>query len=205
MSNHHKTISTYDQIAEKFSKSHWDSFWPKEMTEFIKLVPGNKILEIGCGAGRDAVFLNEFGMKVTGIDASAGMLAEARKRLPTNDFRQMDFRRLDFPNQTFDGFWSAASLLHLPKNEISGVLLEMKRILKPKGIGFISLKEKTNLDEGLIKEKSNDNLGRYFAFYTTEEFSNLLKQAGFNVIKSRKKLETDEKHTVWLTFLVSLN
>ena len=64
----------------------------------------------------------------------------------------MDFYKLNFPSGSFDGFWASASLLHIPKNKIHQVLSDIKNIIKPNGIGFISLKQKTHLGAGLITE-----------------------------------------------------
>ena len=65
-------------------------------------------------------------------------------------FVLMDFQYLKFPPRSFDGFWAAASLLHTPKRKIKSVLGNIHKILKPEGVGFISLKRKTSFEEELI-------------------------------------------------------
>ena len=200
----HQTIATYNKIAPHFSQTHYEvSFWKKELKIFQTLTPGKKIIDIGCGAGRDAEFFTTHGFDYTGIDASEGLLAEASKRLPQAKFILMDFYKLNFPSGSFDGFWASASLLHIPKNKIHQVLSDIKSIIKPNGIGFISLKQKTHLDAGLIKEnKYGATIERYFSFYDNPEFQNILARAGFIMIKHHIMLENDTRKTHWLCYFV---
>ena len=142
-----KIRKTYDKIAPKFSATHFEHFWIEDF------IDGKKVLDIGCGAGRDAAVFVENEFDYTGIDASKGMLKVAADRVPKGIFKQMDFYNLEFPDNSFDGFWAAASFLHVPKEDAGKVIKEAKRILKPGGVGFISIKEKTEIDEGVIEEE----------------------------------------------------
>ena len=144
--------------------------------------------------------------KYTGTDASQSMLDIARKNVPNGEFKVMDFYNLDFPEKSFDGFWAAASLLHVPKNEIPEVLKGIKRIIKDNGIGFISLKLKDSLDEGVIKENKRDiSTERYFSFYADGEFNKILEKTGFKVIEETRVQENDERKQMWLCYFVKNN
>jgi ubiquinone/menaquinone biosynthesis C-methylase UbiE len=201
-----KTVNAYNKIADDYKNRNSNPFYTNEYETFLRFFrEGKKIIEIGCGIGRDAEKLIENGFVYTGIDASDGMLALARERVPSADFRCMDFYTLSFPDECFDGFWTAATLLHVPKENIKDVLQNIKRIVKPKGIGFISVKEKTTMDEGIIKEKKSGGIERYFSFYEEGEFGKILKENGFEVMDSYKKLENDTQQTVWLCFFVRKN
>ncbi|MEK9209421.1 MAG: methyltransferase domain-containing protein [Patescibacteria group bacterium] len=198
-----KTIETYNKTASNYSDSHfYEHFWIREFNEYRKLVRGNKILDIACGAGRDATMFLKNNFDYMGIDASEKMLKIASKRVPKGKFKLMDFFKLDFLDNTFDGFWAAASFLHLPKKNIREALIEARRVLRPGGIGFITLKKKRRIDEGWIKEDKFGGIARYFAFYNQGEFARILKESGFNVIKSRIFLENDAKQTKWLCYFV---
>ncbi|KKR38060.1 MAG: Methyltransferase type 11 [Candidatus Woesebacteria bacterium GW2011_GWB1_40_101] len=187
-----KTIKTYDEIAKHFSDTHFDSiFWQKEFKIFQKLIKGNKVIDIGCGAGRDAVLFEKAGFDYTGIDASSGMLKEAKKRVKKGKLILMDFYNLKFPPETFDGFWAAASILHIPKHRAAKVLRNIIKIIKPNGVGFISVKEKQSINEGIIKENKYGGIQRYFAFYTQKEFEKKLKEATLK-----------ESNTNWLCYFV---
>jgi len=199
-----KTIRTYNKIASDYNARNLDHFWVNEFNFFKSIVDGKKIIDLGCGAGRDGIVFTENGFNYTGIDASLGMLKIARKRVPKGKFQQMDFSKTNFPNRTFDSFWASASFLHIPKKDISRVLQEAKRITKKGGVGFISVKEKTEMDEGMINEEKYGGLDRYFSFYTQQEFKELLEQNGFSVIKMTTHTEKDKRKTNWLCFFVQI-
>jgi ubiquinone/menaquinone biosynthesis C-methylase UbiE len=195
------TIDAYNKIAEEFSQRNSVSIYGVEFEAFRSAIKnGNKILEIGCGTGRDAEELVKLDFDYTGIDASGGMLAIARERVKGGKFQLGDFYHLDFSDNSFDGFWAAAVFLHVPKNEIDIVLQEARRILKPDGIGFISLKQKTTMDEGYIKESKAGGIERYFAFYTMDKIANILERNKFEVLQITTQTEKDG--TIWLCCLV---
>lgn len=195
------TIEAYDKIAEEFSQRNSITIYKEEFSLFRSFVKDeNKILEIGCGTGRDAEELVKLGFDYTGIDASKGMLAIARQRVPQGKFQVGDFYNLDFSDNAFDGFWAAASFLHVPKKEMGVVLQEAKRILKSGGIGFISLKQKTTMDEGYIKETKAGGIERYFAFYTRDEIEDILKRNQFQILQITTQTEKDG--TIWLCCLI---
>ena len=198
-----ETLLTYAKIAEDYNKANFQPFWIEEFEKYKNLVSGKKILDIGCGAGRDSMVFTQSGFEYTGIDASPEMLAIAKERAPSGNYHKMDFYHLEFPDNTFDGFWAAASFLHVPKAEMVTVLSEAKRVIKPGGFGFISLKEKDDLEEGMItQERFGGVISRYFAFYTKDEFKRYIDDAGFDLVGDTTYRENDERHTVWLGFFV---
>lgn len=115
------TRHTYDLLAPTWSDNdaHIEtSFWMPELRRFKQLLPAGRVLEIGMAGGRDAGRLIELGYTYTGIDNSAGMVTAARQSHPGIQFLQQDVLQLVFPKDTFDGFWAAAILLHLPKKDV---------------------------------------------------------------------------------------
>ena len=196
------TIQAYDKTASIYNKTHFEPFWVKEFELYKKLVPGKKVLDIGCGAGRDAVVFVKNKFDYLGIDASERMLKVAKERVKKGKFRKMDFYKLKFPANSFDGTWAAASLLHIPKNRIRDVLKQIKRILKSGGISLISLKEKRDFEEGFVPYERNPGTFRYWSYYTQKEFEGILKSVGFKIIKfmKHKEKEKDGSTTIWLCF-----
>lgn len=197
-----KTIDTYDKIARHYSDSHFDHFWTREFEYFKSICPGKRVIDVGCGAGRDASVFVDNGFDYVGIDASQGMLDVATERVKEAHFLLMSFYELDFPPASFDGFWAAASLLHVPKLRIGEVLENIHNIIKSGGVGFISIKEKREQDEGFIEEDKYGGISRYFAFYTNNEFVKLLEQSRFEIVKLDSRTEDDERKTRWLEFFV---
>ena len=197
------TIDAYNKIAEEFHSRNSVTLYCKEYKIYKELIEtGNKILEIGCGTGRDAEELVKLGFDYTGIDASEGMLKIAQERVKEGKFLIGDFYKLDFPDESFECFWAAASFLHVPKKDIDMVLGEAYRILKQRGIGFISLKQKTVMDEGVIKETKAGGIERYFAFYEKDEFKSILERNKFEVVDITTVQENDKGNTTWLCYFI---
>ncbi len=204
MNSKQRTTETYDKIASGYSAGHFAHFWIEEFDFYKSIIHGKKVIDLGCGAGRDATVFVENGFDYTGIDASEGMLKVARGRVPKGRFQTMDFSKTIFHDGEFDGFWAAASFLHIPKKDVPEVLQEAKRITKNGGVGFISVKERNGMDEGMIDENKYGGISRYFSFYTQDEFKNLLEQNGFSVVKMSTHIEDDERKTNWLCYFVKI-
>jgi ubiquinone/menaquinone biosynthesis C-methylase UbiE len=156
---HKSTIDAYNKIADDFHERNSKSILSKEYDIFKEYTGDQKsIIEIGCGTGRDAASLLERGFKYVGIDASEEMLKIARRQVPEATFQVADFYKLSFHDHSFDGFWAAASFLHVPRQELDAVFTEVKRVLKPQAVGFISVKEKTTMDKGIkvLRQQEDD-------------------------------------------------
>src|SRR3990172_7698795 len=114
-----ETIRYYDKTASQWASQHLThKFWGR-MTTFYKLLPKGKVIEIGCGGGRDAKDYLIGRYDYVGTDASGGLLNEASKRNPNCKFLKRSVYDLDFPENSFDGFWASAVLLHIPKGKIN--------------------------------------------------------------------------------------
>lgn len=177
----HAVRAAYDQIASDYATVNADM--PPDLIEaaarFARLLgPSQLVLDAGCGAGRDMVWLLGLGLAVVGADCSAGMLSEARRqgRLA---LMQMDMRSLGLRPDSFHGLWCCAALLHLAKQEVPAALLEMRRVLRPAGTLFLSVAEgATEAWDSCPYAK----VKRYVARYGEEEIASFLAQAGFSVL-----------------------
>ena len=191
-----KTVEYYDREATSWSASHGgddkESWWKDEMIRFNEYLPSGRILEIGSGVGKDAEDLIKLGYDYIGIDASNGLLELARKRNPSATFIQRYAHEIDPSLGEFDGFWAAAVLLHIPKNEIQDSLFRISSVLKDGGIGFITMKE----GEG---ERVDEKTGRLFAYYNEDEFTNILESTGFSILETGRR---DTERDNWLIFYV---
>jgi len=177
-----KTIETYNKIAKIYSDHTFGLVLQYYLNEFISLLPKKaKILDAGCGHGRDVAYLTDYGFDVIGIDISDGLLEEAKKRAK-GEFKKMDITDMKFKDGEFDGIWSCATLLHLKKEDIPKVLKDFNKILKKDGVLFINVKE--GVGEEIRKKKEYNDLPRLFVYYSISEILNLVKEAGFEVINS---------------------
>lgn len=99
-----KTAETYDKIASGYSTDHFAHFWIEEFDFYKSIINGKKVIDLGCGTGRDAAVFVENSFDYTGIDASEGMLKIASRRVPKGKFQKMDFGKTIFQDGGFDGF-----------------------------------------------------------------------------------------------------
>lgn len=175
------TKQTYDAHAVSWSVAHSAvGFWASEMDRFAEWMGAGRVLEIGSGAGRDAAELIERGYDYVGVDVSVGLLEVARRANPGAVFLEQSVYELDFPAR-FDGFWCSCVLLHVPKRRIGEALGAICGSVKPGGVGFIALKE----GEGEVMEPGAGNgSGRFFAYWREEEFAEVLRGHGFEVLKT---------------------
>jgi len=105
--------------------------WERER---LKLRPGDRLLDVGCGLGDAADALSEDvmpGGAVVGLDASEAMLAVARQRSPQIEFRIADALALDVPSSSFDACRSERMLQWVP--DVDRAIAEMVRVLRPGG------------------------------------------------------------------------
>jgi len=188
-----KAIETYNKYAKIYADRTFNVILQFQQTEFISLLPGKKILDVGSGSGRDSKHFKDEGLDVTGIDISDGLLEEAKKRAPDVEFKKMDMLSMDFEEKTFDGIWVAATLSDIEKKDAKKFLEDCKKILKDRGVVYISVKE----GEGQKVEKKEylGNEERFYSYYTKKELIDLLESVGFKILKSRK---SDDLDNIWI-------
>ena len=185
-----KTIQTYNEYAEKYFQSHHSAEAIKNLLElFIENLDGKRILDVGCGPGRDAKFFADLGYEVVGIDLSEKLLEIARKNVPKAKFYLMDMRNLDFPNNYFDGIWACASFLHVPRKDAQKTLNEFYRVLRENGLIYISVRE--GRGERFVKSKQYGEKERYFVYYSSVELRKLIENGGFKVFEELIEKEKD--------------
>lgn len=125
------------------------------LTAFLGgLPPGAKVLELGCGAGYHAEAMLAAGFDVHATDGSPELAAEASRRIG-RPVATMLFHELDAV-EAYDGVWAYACLLHVPRDDLAGILKRVRRALKPGGMFYASFKS----GEG----EGRDKLARYYNY-----------------------------------------
>jgi len=195
----YKRVQTaYDQIVSEFAKRNHFNMADNLVAlvhELIQHVGQNgRLVDVGCGTGRDMAWFESKGITVTGIDLSMGMLVYARENV-LGDLVSMNMRNLGFCDAYFDGVWCCASLLHLPKTEAAYALQEMHHILKPDGMLILSIQEgnSENWEDGFVPD-----VKRFFARYQADEMRNILSTKGFSILREDSAQTVDRK---WLSFV----
>lgn len=133
--------------------------------------------ELGCGPGHVARYVHDLGAEICGIDLSSEMVARAQRLHPEMDFRAGDMRALDAPDHAWAGILSFYSILHFPREEVTTVLREMLRTLRPGGVLLIAF----HLGEGALHldEFFGIPVCIDFLFFQAEEVVGYLESAGF--------------------------
>lgn len=160
-----RTIDTYNTSAKALAE-YFKGIGPRivDIDRAFKLAgnPVNgSVLEIGCGDGRDAKNIVERTNRYRGFDVSESMIELARKHVPAGMFEVADALEYNYP-KNLDIVFAFASLLHLDKEEVGQVLGKVHSALRPGGIFYISLKEKSQYTEEVKEDKYGSRL---FFFY----------------------------------------
>lgn len=159
------TLDYYEKHAEIFAANTKSVDFSKIQEYFLKMIPvGGKILDFGCGAGRDTKYFLKHGFFVEAVDGSE-KLCEIASVFAGIAARKMLFQELD-TIETYDGIWACASILHLPKTELKDVFGKMCTALKRDGIIYTSFKY------GQLEGWRNE---RYFTDFTEDTFKQFIK------------------------------
>ncbi|GIU15788.1 MULTISPECIES: bifunctional 2-polyprenyl-6-hydroxyphenol methylase/3-demethylubiquinol 3-O-methyltransferase UbiG [unclassified Shewanella] len=140
-----------NKTIDFYNKNHLDYYLQTSNSSDMKFtydivrefVPnGSKILDAGCGVGRDTKYFIQHGFKVVSFDASKNMV-EMCNEYPFACCEHLSFEIIKYP-PVFDLVWACASLLHLNETEFQSALTKLHRSLKPSGILYFSLKSKVD-------------------------------------------------------------
>lgn len=178
-----KTIQQYNKIASGYSLNISGRYPKKEMEYFAKLLkPYDKILDVGCAAGRDCRIFRNKGLKVIGIDLSEKLVEIAKENNPDIEFKIADIRKIPFSSGLFCGLWVNAVFHHLDKKDMIPTLKEFRRVLKTNGILYI----RTKLGKGNLKVKDDLALNeeREFTLLNQTELETMASKTGFEKIDS---------------------
>jgi SAM-dependent methyltransferase len=172
MDKKRQTMETYDRsaaaLAEKFNAVGVRGDDVTRAFSYLS-VKNPKVLEIGCGNGRDAVEILKHTSDYLGVDYSQGLLDIARQYVPNARFERADVEEYNFPSG-LDAIFAFASLLHSNKETLGEVLNRAYQTLNEDGIFFISLKKGT-----YTEETKNEEYGtRTFYYYEPKDIRELV-------------------------------
>ncbi|GIW87479.1 MAG: hypothetical protein KatS3mg108_1803 [Isosphaeraceae bacterium] len=133
----------FDQLAHRFRDHVADhDVRLRALVTKLGVAPGMRLLDLGCGKGRFASGLVDYGAEVWGLDASSAMLAAA-DRLPRV---RATARRIPFPAATFDGAYAVEVFEHLHPRSLDRTLAELARVVRAGGRVVIIDKNRAALD-----------------------------------------------------------
>lgn len=194
MNEQNKTIEYYNNHVEEFCAKTKDadmSYCYEKFKQYVK--PNGKVLDVGCGSGRDSKQFIEDGYWIEAMDASEEICKYASKYIG----QQVKCQRIEeitYENE-FDGIWACASLLHVAKEEMPAVIEKLYRALKKNGILYASFK----LGRG---ERFAD--GRFFNDYTEKEITEIFfEQKGFEIKECfvTEDVRKERKDEMWINII----
>ena len=193
----HKTLQHYEQSASSFCDGTADHDVSQNINALLSEISGPppcRILDFGCGPGRDLTQFMALGHKPVGLDGSSAFVDMARQSSGCEVFWQ-DFLALDLPDSHFDGVFANASLFHVPKQELPRVLQGIWATLKSDGVFFASNPRGDN------QEGWSGN--RYGCFHDLEQWRSYVVAAGFKELQHYYRPPGKPRHqqpwlaTVW--------
>ncbi len=170
-----------------------------EFAEYLKEVGAKTVLDLGCGAGRHAIFLARAGFQVTGLDVSETALAELHGRLAKAGLANVslvkhEMSELPFIDEYFDALVSTNVLHHGTMSEIKKALGEVHRVMKRSGVAFVVALSKKDFRYGNGKGlepdtylfTEGDEEGIVHHFFSREELLSYFGQ--FEVLSLKEEL-----------------
>jgi SAM-dependent methyltransferase len=167
------TLAHYGERADDYWRGTRDHDVGRNIAELLRHIEGAppfRLLDLGCGPGRDLKALRDLGHAPVGLEGLP-RFAEMARRHSGCDVLEQDFLRLALPPADFDGIFANASLFHVPTQELPRVLAELRAALRPRGVLFWSNPHGAN-EEGWSR-------GRYGSFLDWESWKQLMTAAGF--------------------------
>ncbi len=158
-----------------------------------------KILDLGAGYGRDSIFFASKGMKVEALDYSViaveilNKIAK-EKRLPIqSQIFEIKNNPLPFPDDYFDAVYSHMLLnMRFSEEELHFMLSHIRRVLKPKGWNFFSVRNHNDKFYGKgqeIEKEIYDINGFQIRFFTENEIHSLVVSEGFEILQIKEEYE----------------
>jgi SAM-dependent methyltransferase len=172
-----RTLDHYERSAQQFrdgTHDHDVSQNIEALLDAIAAPPPLRILDLGCGPGRDLLAFRARGHEPVGLDGAEPFVRMAREHAGVPVWHQ-NLLALTLPERAFDGVFANASLFHVPSSELPRVLAQLRDTLRPGGVLFASNPHGRN-EEGW-------NGSRYGVFHDLEQWTAFATGAGFEAIR----------------------
>lgn len=174
------TTDYYNENAKKFIDGTVSVDFKHIQDTFLVLLPESaKILDFGCGSGRDTKYFLEHGCSVDAMDGSL-KLCKAASEYTGIAVKHMLFQDLN-EKEMYDGIWACASILHVKREELPDIIRKMSLATKANGIIYLSFK---------YGDFEGERNGRYFTDMTEESMAEIL--ADFPEFKVEKQWITGD-------------
>lgn len=158
-----------------------------------RLSPGVRVLDVGCGSGRDLLWMKSHGFDVKGFELSPG-LAQLARRNAGCEIIVGDFTQFDFSALSFDAILLIGALVHLPHSDVPDVLHRISQALVSGGLMLLSLKEG--------RETQTDETGRTFYLWEDSACREVFEKLGLREIDFLRQTSRINDRDVWLGYVL---
>ncbi len=152
------------------------------------------ILDIGCGSGRDLLWMKKRGFNVIGFEQSEGLAELARENVGC-EVIEGDFETYDFSRLSVDAILLVGALVHLPHERFKPVFQNISNCMRRRGKIFISMKE----GNGHLK----DSHERIFYLWQNDKLRRIFDELGYKVIYFNQQVSIIRDRDLWLGYVLS--
>ena len=175
----------YDQAAKQYLEARPVDGRDVELLEALhdRMTPHARVLDIGCGAGVPVSRrLIDLGHEVIGIDFSSAQLDFAKRHVPRLRVVEADMVGLPFGSERADAVVCYYAIIHVPRENHSGVFREFHRVLRPGGWALLCVGSDDNPED--LDAESWMGTPMYWSHYDAPTTMGLLEEVGFEVVSS---------------------
>jgi SAM-dependent methyltransferase len=151
--------------------------------------PGERVLDLGCGAGRFVAALRDHGADAVGVDLAEGALERARRNVPGAEFLATT---AELPDSSVDLVWCSEVLEHVP--DTAGLLSEARRVLRTGGRLLVTTPSHDVPRRVLLAllrwEPHFDPLGQHVRFYSRRSLARVLEAFAFEDVRVESQRAT---------------
>ncbi|HNW45651.1 MAG TPA: class I SAM-dependent methyltransferase [Elusimicrobiales bacterium] len=199
-----KTIAYYDLHADQLAAQYtMAEAGPFHLLLRRWLPPGGRVLEIGCGIGRESVFMAALGCKVVATDACEKMLTHAGQAVRSSSFLSaITLQAAAFPaapdnpllKENFDAIVASAVIMHIPDAGLHAFISQARGLLRDKGVFICSFCTSREVPEGDT---------RLFVIRPAAEVQLFFEYAGFRLLHSEASPDSLARNISWTTLVFS--
>ena len=197
MKHTEETVRAYDldAVAYAANGATMPDSVRRDIEDFAeRLGSGARVLEIGSGGGRDAMLMEELGLRVRRTDITPAFVALLREQGHDADVLDPLCDDLSSPDGAYDAVWANASLLHVARGDLATAMARLGAVSRRDALLRISVKEGDR--EGWSTHGSITH-PRHFTYWRTDALREILSGAGWHDVEISRQAGTKNDES-WL-------